>query len=83
MRDDSEPMGKIRLMKCKVVLFMLSLCAKCISNFLDFSVITNVGGDGASQYLHLIFLNISYFSFSLGSVKHNFYFFFFLFDLKI
>jgi len=82
MRDDSEPMGKISLMKCKVASFMQRLCAKCISNFLDFSVITSVGGDGASQYLHLIFLNISYFSFSLGSVKHS-YNFFFPFDLKI
>lgn len=82
MRDDSEPIGKIRLMKCKAALFMLSLCAKCISNFLDFSVITNVGGDGASQYLHLIFWNILSFSFSFGSLKHNYYIFF-SFDLKI
>lgn len=49
MRDDREPIGKIRLMKCKVALFMLSLCAKCISNFLNFSVITSVGGMGQAK----------------------------------
>lgn len=87
MRDDSEPMGKIRLMKCKVALFMLSLCAKCISNFLDFSVLTKVGEEGASQYLHLIFLSILYFSFSLSPVRHSlfvsFFLSFFQFDFKI
>lgn len=42
-------------------------------------------GDGASEYLHLIFLNSSSFSFSLGSVEHSFclvFFFIWLEDLR-
>lgn len=76
MRDDREPIGKIRLMKCKVVLFMLSLCAKCIPNFLNFSVITSVGGGMGQANLSIWHFWIAHlFSFSFGSVKHSYFLF--------
>lgn len=84
MRDDREPIGKIRLMKCKVALFMLSLCAKCISNFLNFAVITSVGGMGQGNICiwyfwiaHLFLSSLAQWSRVLG------WFFFFTVDLKI
>lgn len=50
-----------------------------------FSVITEVGEEGASQKLQFIFWSLLYFSFSLGSLKQFFSFFFSSFqsDLKI